>query len=97
MSNQDRIKSEIAQNKKLLEEIDLKMDLLMKKIKDEKTSEDDKISLKEELDVLNYEYIDVSADIAMLQEMLDKETYQEEDEDKEKYDSWDEVFTGGDY
>lgn len=97
MSSQDRIKSEIQQNKKLLEEIDLKMDLIMTRLKDENTSEDDKLSLKEELDVLNYEYIDVSADIAMLQEMLDIEIYQEDDDDKEKYDSWDEVFTGGDY
>lgn len=97
MSNQDRIVSEIEQNKKLLKELDEKMDLILKKIKDENTPEDDKISLKEELELLNYEYIDVSADIAMLQEMLDKEVYHDEDEDKEKYDSWDEVFTGGDY
>lgn len=96
MSSQDRIKSEIQQNRKMLEELDEKMESIVSKLKDEKISEDDKISLKEELEVLNYEYIDISADIAMLQEMLDKEVYQEED-DKEKYDSWDEVFTGGDY
>lgn len=95
MSSQDRIKSEIQQYKSLLREIDLKMDLIMERLKDEKTSEDDKLSLKEELDVLNYEYIDISADIAMLQEMLDVEIYQEDGE--EKFDSWDEVFTGGDY
>lgn len=96
MSSQDRIVSEIDQNKKLLAEINEKIDIIWEKLKDEKMSDDDKLSLKEELDVLNYELIDVSADIAMLQEMLDKEIYQEDD-DKEKYDGWDEVFTGGDY
>ena len=59
-------------------------------------SEEDKVSLKEELDLLNYQFIEVSADIAMLQEMLDKEIYLESDDD-EKYDPLDEVFTAGDY
>ena len=97
MSNQDRIKSEIEQNRMVLTEIDTKIDLLIDQLKDETLSQDDKVALKEQLDDLQYQHIDISADIAMLQEMLDKEYYQEDDDKEEKYDPLEEVFTGGDY
>lgn len=96
MSNQDRVKSEIEQNKIVLAELDSKMEVVYNQLQDKDLSEEDKVSLKEELDLLNYQFIEVSADIAMLQEMLDKEIYLESDDD-EKYDPLDEVFTAGDY
>ena len=96
MSNQDRVKAEIEQNKIVLAELDSKMEVVYNQLQDKDLSDEDKVSLKEELDLLNYQFIEVSADIAMLQEMLDKEIYLESDDD-EKYDPLDEVFTAGDY
>lgn len=97
MSSQDRIKAEIQQNREVLKEIDSKMEIVYQQLQEKDLTEEDKTSLKEELDMLNYQFIEISADIAILQEMLDIEVYQENDNEEEKYDSLDEILTGGDY
>lgn len=101
MSNQDKITSEIQQGRAMLAEIDSKLDLIIQKLKADDISDEDEAALLEEFDNLQYQHIDISADIAMLQEMLDKRYYEaeeyEDDDENERYDSWDEVFTGGDY
>jgi len=96
MSSQDRIKAEIQQNREVLKEIDSKMEIVYQQLQEKDLTEEDKTSLKEELDMLNYQFIEISADIAMLQEILDIEIYQENDEE-EKYDPLDEILTVGDY
>jgi hypothetical protein len=96
MSSQDRIKAEIQQNKQLVAEIDDKMEIIYQELKRDDLSEEDKTSLQEELDSLNYQFIELSADIAMLQELLDIESYQESD-NEESYEPLEEVLTMGDY
>jgi hypothetical protein len=72
------------------------MEIVYQQLQEKDLTEEDKTSLKEELDMLNYQFIEISADIAMLQEILDIEIYQENDEE-EKYDPLDEILTVGDY
>lgn len=71
---------------------------LTRELEDDRLSDDAAIDIQTEIDHLQHENNECYKDIAILEELIRKfETELEEDESDEKYDGWDEVFTGGDY
>lgn len=85
----------IGENEKLINDI-------KNKLKDETLIEDEVNDLHSKIEKLEDENDEHNIDISILQEILDKmilsgEDNQYSDDSGERYDSWDEVFTGGDY
>lgn len=95
LDNINQLIDHVNANNKLMDGIrDLLKDIL---------PEEDKAKFKAELDALQEENDELQKDIAMLEELVRKiEMERQEDERSSspyepRYDSWDEVFTGGDY
>ena len=90
----ERILAELDKYAEALDENERRTDLIKNKLKNEKLSDDEEKELQSELETLYHEADECLKDIAMLEEVLDKMDLEEREE---RYDSWDEVFTGGDY
>jgi len=97
MSTRERIQNDIEHNRLLLQEVISDISGIQEELKQEDLSEEKKKELEEKLKSLEDEQQDLSSDIAMLKELLDKFPYEEPDLGEECYDGFDEVFTGGDY
>ena len=100
--NRGRILTEIDNYLAAINENEKRIDTIKMKLKDESLKDEEKNELLSELEVLEDENSEHSKDIAMLEEVLYKMDVEEQDERacspyEERYDSWEEVFTGGDY
>ena len=79
MSTRETISKEIEENQKLVQEIKKEIEVILNDLKNDSLSEEETEELEEKLQNLDAEVIDISTDIAILQEMIDRceidETY----------------------
>jgi len=91
----ERLVKEIKKYFNAITENNERIEVIKKILEDETLKESEKPDLLSEIENLEYENSEHHKDIAMLSEIIHKTELEEHEE--ERYDSWDEVFTGGDY
>lgn len=103
----DRNRDDILQNieaiNKTIAENEIRMGTIRILLEDDKLNTEDILDLKIELQALEWENEEQRLDLGVLEEMLhilrinEWEDTRVSDEWEDRYSSWDEVFTGGDY